>query len=102
MTRAELNLKRTSTSQFDLFNGHNFPFLFRLPRTRLFMNNSDRVHKKAEDAYPSSAPMPYSQLLVESGLLIYFCCFVYMILVTLLCCVCVFFMFGLCPWITFF
>ena len=39
------------------------------------------VSKKAEDAYPNSAPGPCSQFLVESELLIYFCYFVHVILV---------------------
>ena len=47
------------------------------------MSNSAGVSRKAEDAYPTDAPGPCSQFLAESELLIYFCYFVCMILVTL-------------------
>ena len=36
------------------------------------MNDSAGVSWKAEDAYPTGAPGPYSQFLVESGSFIYF------------------------------
>ena len=68
------------------------------------MSNSIGVSSKAEDAYPTDTPGPRSQVLVESELLIYFCYIVCIVLVTLcsLLCLSVFFMSGLCPWITFF
>ena len=53
-----------------------------LPRTWLFMSNSAGVSRKAEDTYTTGAPGPFSQFLVESELLICFCYFVWMILVT--------------------
>ena len=37
------------------------------------MSNSADVCWKSEDAYPTGEPGPYSQFLVESELLIYFC-----------------------------
>ena len=39
---------------------HNFPFLFCLPWTCLFMSNSAGVSRKADDAYPKGAPGPCS------------------------------------------
>ena len=45
------------------------PFLFRLPRTWLFMSNSATATWKAEDAYPTGALGPRSQFLVEYDLL---------------------------------
>ena len=42
------------------------------------------VSRKADDAYPTGAPGPCSKFLVESELLICFCYFVCMSLVTLL------------------
>ena len=41
------------------------------------------VSRKAEEAYPTSAPGPCSQFLVESELLIYFGFFVHFILIIL-------------------
>ena len=62
----------------DLFNVHSFllpyPVLDFLWETRLVF---------LEDAYPTDAPGPCSQFLVESELLICFCYFVCMILVAL-------------------
>ena len=40
------------TTRIDLFNVSQFPFLFRLPWTWLFMNNSVGVSRKTKDAYP--------------------------------------------------
>ena len=48
-----------------------------------FFNNLADVSRKAEDAYPTDAPGPCSEFLEEPELLIYFCCFVCMILVNL-------------------
>ena len=58
-------------------------FAFFLPRTSHFMSNSADDSRKAEDAYPTGLLGPFSQFLVESKLLIYFCCFVCIILVAL-------------------
>ena len=44
-------------------------------RTRRYAPDS-----KAEDAYHTSAPGPYFMFLIESGLLVYFCSFVRVIL----------------------
>ena len=60
---------------------HSFHFLFRLPRTLLFMSNSAGVPSKAEDDCPISTPGQCSKFLVESELLIYFYYFVCIILV---------------------
>ena len=49
----------------------------------LLMNNSAGVSRKVEEDYPTCAPGPCFQFLVESELLICFCYFVCMILVTL-------------------
>ena len=46
-------------------------------------NYSVGVSGKAEDVYPTSAPGPCSKFIVESELLIYFCYFLCIILVTL-------------------
>ena len=54
------------------------------------MSNSVGVSGNAEDAYPTGAPVPWSQFLVESELLIYFCFFVYIILVILCSLLCLF------------
>ena len=40
------------------------------------MSNSVDISRKADDAYPTGAPGPCSQFLMESELLIYFCFFV--------------------------
>ena len=53
------------------------------------MSSSVSVSRKAEDAYPTDAPGPCSKFLVESKLLIYFYCFVYIILVILCSLLCV-------------
>lgn len=68
------------------------------------MSNSAGISRKADDAYPTRAPGPCSQSLVESELFIYFCYFVCIILVILgfFFVVGLFFMSGLGPWITFF
>ena len=60
---------------------HDIPFLFPLPCTWLFMSNLAGVSRKAEDTYPTSTPGPFSEVLVEYDLLIYFCYFVCIILV---------------------
>ena len=60
----------------------------------LFISNSVAVSRKAEDAYTIVAPSPCSQVLVKSELLICFCYFVCMILVTF-CCVSVFHVWSL-------
>ena len=67
----------------DFSTCHSLPVLFRLPRTWLFMNNSLGVSRKAEDSYSTRTPGPCFQFSVESELHIWFCYFVYMILVTL-------------------
>ena len=55
---------------------------------------------KAEDAFTTGAPEPCSQILVESELRIYICYFVCIILVIYVpCCVCLFSISGLSPWI---
>ena len=51
---------------------HSFLFLFRLPQTCLF-SVIRRMFLEKKDAYPTSAPGPCSQILVEFELLIYFC-----------------------------
>ena len=76
-----------------------FTFLFRLPWTWLLMSNLAGVSRKAEDAYLIHALGPYPQ----SGLLIYCCYFVCIILV--FSCYLLhmsFSMSRLCLWITFF
>ena len=45
------------------------------------MNNAAGVSRKTEDAYSTGATGPFSQFLVESKLLMYFCHFVCIILV---------------------
>ena len=40
------------------------------------MRNSAGTSGQTADAYPTSAPGPCSQFLVESELLIFYCCFV--------------------------
>ena len=73
---------------------HRIPFLFRLPRTWLFIINPAVVYRKAEDAYTTGAPRPCFQSLVESEMLIYICYFVCTVLVIsgtwYFCCVCLF------------
>ena len=83
---------------------HCIPFLFHLPWIWILMSDLPGIFRKAEDAYPTGAPGPCSQFLVESKLLIYFCNFVYIILFFFYvrCCVCQFFMYCLCSCITFF
>ena len=54
-----------------------------------FYEQLEGVSRKVEDAYPTGAPDPCSQFLVEPQLLICFCYFVCMILVTLCCLLCI-------------
>ena len=50
--------------------GHSFPFLFCLPHIWLYTTNSAGVARKAEDAYPTSAPDPCSWFVVQSEMLL--------------------------------
>ena len=63
---------------------HSFPLLFRLPWNWHFMSISADASRTAEDAYPNGTPGPCIQFLVESGLPIWFCCFVRISLVIFL------------------
>ena len=74
---------------------HSFPFLFRLPRTWLFMRNSADVSRKAEDVYPTCTPGLCFQVLLVSELLIYVCYFVLFWLIYVLLCVSVFYVWFL-------
>ena len=69
------------TLKTDLFilSSLSFPLSF-APDVN-FKSNSVSVSRKVEDVYPTGAPGPWSQFLVESVLLIYFCIFVRVILV---------------------
>ena len=56
---------------------HCIHFLFRLPRTWLFMSNSAGVSRKAEAAYPNDAPSPCSQFSVRFAHLLLLLCMYY-------------------------
>ena len=72
---------------------HSFPSLFRLAHTWFFMSNSADVSTKAEDAYPTGAPCPCSQVVftgvrVPHSCFCYFVCMIIFTLCSLLCNVC--------------
>ena len=92
------------TMRTDLFSAHMFPFLFLILQTWIVMCKLVDVSRKEEETYLNCGPGPHSQFLLDSELLIYFCCFVRILLKIILCSL----LFvsvslsGLCPWITFF
>ena len=70
--------------------------------TWLIMSNSADVSRKAEDAYPTGAPGPWSSGVQVAHLLLLLCMYYFSYIVLyILCYVCLFSMSDLWPWITF-